>query len=313
MSVRMGLSFGRFPFSGPAPFWRWIDLCEDSAVDSVWLSDRIASRDPFLEPMSALAAIAGRTKRLRFGSDVIVLPTRDPVMLAKQCATVDYLSEGRFFPMFGVGADEAPEWRALGISPQGRGARANEMLRLMTRLWTEDDVTFAGRYFTCDHLTLSPKPHQSPFLFWIGGASPAAIERTARYGQGWIGSSISTPAQTGAVVTAIKAKAGELGRDFEPDHFGAGFTFRFGSWGEPIVQRTIETLASGRARDADPRTYLAVGDADDMMQLVEALHEAGISKFVARPLASTDEEMLEQSRRAAEELIPRVNRLSPVH
>jgi alkanesulfonate monooxygenase SsuD/methylene tetrahydromethanopterin reductase-like flavin-dependent oxidoreductase (luciferase family) len=114
VSVRVGLSFGGFPFSGPAAFWRWVDACEEGAVDSIWLPDRIVSTTPLLEPLSALAAMVGRTRRLKFGTDVVVLPTRDPVLLAKQCATIDYLSEGRFLPAFGIGPTRRRSGRPWG-------------------------------------------------------------------------------------------------------------------------------------------------------------------------------------------------------
>jgi probable F420-dependent oxidoreductase len=306
MSVRIGLTLGAFPFSDAAGFWRWVDVCEAGSIDSIWLSDRLVGAALSLEPLSALAAIAGRTRRLKIGSDVIVLPTREPVLLAKQCATIDYLSDGRFLPAFGVGADQAPEWTALGVRREGRGGRANEMLRLMNRLWTEDDVSFAGTDFSCEHVTITPKPKQSPLPVWIGGTSNAAIERTARYGHGWIGGSVSPPAVTGRIVVAIRARSAELGRPIAEDHYGVGFNFRFGRWDEPIVQRTVQQAAA-RAAGIDPSAYMAVGDANAIVNLVQSYQAAGISKFVLRPLASSEDEMLEQTRRLAEDVIPRVH------
>ncbi len=303
MSVRVGLSFGAFPFSQPSAFWRWVDVCERSAVDSIWLPDRLVGSALSPEPLTALAAIAGRTHRLKVGTDVVVLPIRDPVLLAKQCATIDFLSGGRFLPAFGVGADQAPEWSALRLSSAGRGGRANEMLRLMNRLWTEDDVTFEGRFFQLANVSISPKPTQSPLPVWIGGSSNAAIERTARYGHGWIGSSVSVPAEIGRIVAAIKAKAAEIGRDIAPDHYGAGFSYRFGSWEDPIVERTIRSLAA-RAGNASPSSYMGVGDAEAIIALVKTYEAVGISKFVLRPLATSDDDMLEQTRRLSDEVLP---------
>ena len=89
-------------------------IAANSKVDSIWLSERLVGAQPVLEPLTALAAIGGRTRRLKFGMNTI-LPLRDPLVLAKECATIDYLSDGRFLPMFGVGADVAPEWHALGM------------------------------------------------------------------------------------------------------------------------------------------------------------------------------------------------------
>ncbi len=306
MSVRVGVTLGAYPFADPAGFLRWVDLCESSGIDSIWLSDRIVGAGLSLEPLSALAVIAGRTRRLKIGTTVVVLPLRDPVLLAKQCATIDYLSGGRFLPAFGVGADQAPEWATLGVSAAGRGARANEMLRLMEKLWTEDDVTFAGRHFRCEHVSISPRPVQRPLPVWIGGGSPAAVERTARYGHGWIGGSVSVPSSVAKIIAAIAARSAELGRSIPDDHYGVGFSFRFGRWDDPIVTRTAEQAAV-RTGGADPRSYMAVGDAPAIVELIRSYGEVGVRKFIARPLATTEEEMLTQTRRLAEEVLPLVS------
>jgi probable F420-dependent oxidoreductase len=307
MSVRIGLGFGAFPFSGPEAFWRWVDACEDSDVDSLWLSERLVSAQPFLEPLSALAAIAGRTRRLKFGMNTTVLPLRDPLVLAKECATIDYLSGGRFLPMFGVGNDVAPEWTALNIDTRGRGARSNEMLQLLNRLWSEDNVSFEGKYYRYSNVTISPKPRQTPLPLWIGGSSEAAIERTARYGSGWLAGSAQAPDQLARVIGAIRERAITLGRPIDDDHYGAGFGFRFGSWDEPLVQRNVQALTARIGKDADPHAFIAVGGAEDVIAMCRRLRQAGVSKFVLRPIADSDGDMIEQSRRIAAEVIPEVH------
>ena len=309
MSVRIGLGFAAFPFSGPEAFWRWIDALEDSPVDSMWLSERMVSPQPFIEPLSTLSAVAGRTRRLKFGMNTTVLPLRDPLVLAKECATIDYLSGGRLLPMFGVGNDVSPEWRALGIESKGRGARSNEMLQLLNRLWTEDDVTFDGRYYHYDRVSIHPKPKQTPLPLWIGGSSEAAIDRTARYGSGWLAGAGQSPAQIGRVVKAIKDRCGELGRSIDDDHYGCGFSYRFGDWEEPVVQRNLQALQARLGPDANPRAFMAVGGAAEVIELVTVLRAVGVSKFVARPIAASDEEMLEQSRLMAGEVIPTVHKM----
>ena len=310
MSVRVGLGFIAFPFSSAEAFWRWVDACEDGPVDSVWLSERLVSPQPALEPLTTLAAVAGRTRRLKFGVNATVLPLRDPLILAKECATIDYLSGGRFLPAFGVGNDQAPEWRALGIDPHRRGSRANEMLELLNRLWSEDEVTFEGKHFHYEGVSISPKPVQQPLPVWIGGSSEAAIERTARFGHGWIAGAAQTPAQVGRVVAAIKERARALGRVIEDDHYGAGVSFRFGGWEEPVVQRSVQVFAARAGRDVEPRAYMAVGDAEAIIDLLQAYRAAGACKFVLRPIAASDAEMLDQSRRLAEEVIPFVHALA---
>ena len=89
-------------------------MCENGGVDLIWQTDRIGNQ-PFLESMTTMAARPGRTRRMRFGMNVVSLTFRDPVLLAKQCATIDMLSDGRLLPAFGIGSLLAPEWGALGI------------------------------------------------------------------------------------------------------------------------------------------------------------------------------------------------------
>jgi probable F420-dependent oxidoreductase len=310
VSVRIGLGFAAFPFSAAAAFWRWIDATEETPVDSVWLSERLVGAQTFLEPLSTLAAVAGRTKRLKFGMNTTVLPLRDPLILAKECATIDYLSDGRMLPMFGVGNDQAPEWGAVGFESKGRGSRSNEMLQLLNRLWTEDGVDFEGRYYKYHGVTIYPKPKQNPLPLWIGGSSDAAIERTVRYGSGWLAGAGQSPAQIGRVIAAIKQRSAELGRPIDDDHYGCGFSYRFGSWEEPVVQRNLQALKARLGPEADPRAFMAVGGADEVIELVTVLRAVGVSKFVARPIASSDDEMMEQSRLMAEEVIPTVHKLA---
>ena len=305
MSVRIGLGLANLPFDSPRDLWRWIDRCEDSLVDSIWQTDRLISNQPMLESMSVMAALAGRTQRLKFGMNVVVLPFRDPLVLAKQCATIDYLSNGRLLPAFGVGRATAPEFTGASRSGAHRGAWTDEVLQLFARLWSEDSVTFEGDHINYQDVTIEPKPVQSPLPLWIGGSSKAAIRRTARYGTGWL-SGVQTPAQIAPTIAAIREQSAAEGRPIDDDHYGAGFAYRFGSWDDPIVQRTAAALA--RVPDAgDPRDYIAVGDASDIRARIHEYIAAGASKFVLRPLAETPEEVFAQTDRLIEEVIPAVH------
>ena len=98
-----------------------------------------------LECMATMAALAGRTRRIKFGVNVISLAMRDPVLLAKQCATIDFLSDGRLLPGFGIGSPRGPEWKALHLDTTTRGRVTDEALEIIHRLWTEDSVDFDGQ------------------------------------------------------------------------------------------------------------------------------------------------------------------------
>jgi probable F420-dependent oxidoreductase len=300
--VRLGLGLANFSLEGPKSFWRWIDLCDQSGIDSFWQTDRLVSREPFLESMSAMAAVAGRTERLKFGMNVTVVTFRDPLVLAKQCATIDFLSGGRLLPAFGVGPAVAPEFAATQWSSSSRGARADEALEVMTRLWQEEQVTYHGKYFSYTDASISPRPTQTKLPLWIGGSSPAAIRRTARIGTGWL-AGIQTPADVAPVVEEIAKAARALGRPIDPDHYGAGFAFRFGSWDDAVVDRSARGLQRF-APDLNPRDYLAVGDARAILARIEQYKAAGVSKFVLRPMASDDRDFMDQTHRLIDEVLP---------
>lgn len=302
MSIGIGLGIAGFPFSDPKAFLSWVDLCEERGVDSVWLSERIVSRTPTPELMTTFGVIAGRTERLKFGMNAVVLPLRDPLILAKECASLDYLSGGRLLPVFGVGGEMNPEFRATNRNPKGRGAQSDEMLDIMAALWTGEPVTYEGKYYQYRDAVISPRPVQDPLPLWIGGSSEAAIRRTARIGTGWL-AGLSTPKQVAPVIAAIRQQSAANGRILDDDHYGAGFAFRFGSQDEPVVQRQAAGLA--RIPDAPPPfEYIAAGDGATITARVREYIVAGVSKFVLRPIAETDDEILDQTRRLTEEVVP---------
>ena len=302
MRVAVGLGLMEFPFAGAADYWRWVDLCEAGGVDSLWQTDRLVSRQPILECITAVAALAGRTRRLRFGMNVVSLALRDPVLLAKQCATVDVLSEGRLLPAFGIGSPLGPEWQALDIDTKTRGKRTDESLEIIARLWREDSVDFAGKHYRLTGASISPKPVQPDLPMWIGGSSDAAIRRTAKYGTGWQGGG-ETLEDAGRVVAAIKKAVVEAGRSIDEDHYGAAFPFYFGSASDSLVTGAMAAYAKRTGRDASG--YFAIGDAQTIRDRVAAYVSVGIEKFILRPVGSGDE-VIAQTRRLIDEVLPHI-------
>ena len=301
MGIGVGLGLADFPFADACAFWRWVDMCEEGGVDSLWQTDRLISRQPILECMGAMAALAGRTRRLKFGMNVASLGLRDPLLLAKQCATIDMLSEGRLLPAFGVGSPRGPEWQVRGEAFDKGAKRTEEGLEIVSRLWSEERIDFEGTFYRMREASISPRPVQDPLPLWIGGSSRAAIRRTARWGTGWQAGG-EAPDEVAPVVRAIlEAVAGE-GRDMDPEHFGTGFNVRFGSWDEPLVSRAAE--AQYRRTGRDPRRQWAVGGREDIVGRIREFVDAGISKFILRPLGRDDDDIAGQTRRLIEEVIP---------
>jgi probable F420-dependent oxidoreductase len=302
--VAIGTGIMEFPFSGAAAYWRWVDLCEAGGIDSIWQTDRLVSPQPFLECMSVMAALAGRTRRIKFGVNVLSLAMRDAVLVARQCATIDYLSNGRLLPAFGIGSPLGPEWKTLNLDTKTRGRKTDEGLEVIRRLWAEDKVDFEGVHYHLSGASLSPKPVQPDLPMWIGGSSEAAIRRTARYGTGWQAGP-ETPVQAAEVVAAIRKAAIEEGRTIDDDHYGAGIPFRFGRVDDPGMPALFDAYRK-RTNGRDPLTYFAIGDAEAIVGRIAEYVEAGVSKFILRPAAKGDDDMLAQTRRLAEEVLPLV-------
>ncbi|RPI44113.1 MAG: LLM class flavin-dependent oxidoreductase [Betaproteobacteria bacterium] len=302
-TIAAGIGLTEYPFRTPSGFWRWIDLCEQGGVDSIWQTDRLISRTPILECMTALAAIAGRTRRIKFGVNVIAVAMRDPVLLAKQCATIDVLSEGRLLPGFGIGSPRAPEWDAMHLDRTTRGRRTDEALEIVSRLWMGEKLTYAGKHFQLTNASISPLPVQAELPMWIGGSSEAAVRRTAKYGTGWQAGS-ETPETVGQVIAAIKAAAVEAGRAIDEDHYGASLGFRFGSADDPGVAKAIESYTARTGRDA--RTHFAFGDADAIVERIARYVENDACKFILRPVADGDEDMYAQTRLLVERVLPQM-------
>ena len=302
-NIAGGIGIMEFPFDTVAGFWRWVDLCEAGGIDSIWQTDRLVSRVPILECMTALAAIAGRTKRIKFGVNVVSVAMREPLLLAKQCATLDMLSSGRLLPGFGIGSPRGPEWTAMHLDPTTRGRRTDEALEIIARLWSGEKLDYAGKYFQLTGAQIAPLPVQPDLPMWIGGSSDAAVRRTAKYGTGWQ-SGAETPETVGKVIAAIKTAVVAAGRSIDEDHYGAALAYRFGSWEDPGMARLAEAYETRTGRDA--REAFAIGDADLIMNRLTEYVDAGACKFILRPVAQGDVEMYGQTKRLVEEILPRM-------
>jgi probable F420-dependent oxidoreductase len=308
MAVRIGMGLGRFAFESASDFRGWLDLCEDSAIDSIWQSDQVISRQSALEPMTLLSIVAGATRRLKFGTNAIVLPFRDPITFARQCATLDHMSEGRFLPAVAIGRAEAPEWEATGRSPKGRGTRADEALEVITRLWKSEGADFEGEFFSLKDATINPRPKQDPLPLWLGGASKAAVRRTARFGSGWL-APLQTPEETAETVKAIRDESRRIGRPIPDDHYGATILYRIGA---PADARPPSPSERHREQEKISQSdrierIQAIGDADRVLSLIREFREVGVSKFIAIPLVRNRAELMEQTRLLDKEVLPYAN------
>jgi len=136
---------------------------ERLGFDAVWSGDHIIMHSPILDVMTVLASFAAITERVKIGTAVYLLPLRHPVVTAKQVASLDALSGGRFIFGVGVGGEIAREFAAVGVPVSERGRRTDEGLEILTRVLSQDHVTYEGRYYQIHDVTLEPRPPQQPY------------------------------------------------------------------------------------------------------------------------------------------------------
>jgi len=196
------------------------ERAEEIGVHSVWVHDHVFNvghvferigGKPYYEPLTVLSFVAARTRRVRLGTSVLVLPYHNPIRLAKTAATLDVLSGGRLILGVGVGAIEN-EMRAMGTPFAERGAFTDEAIAVMRALWTEEDPRFDGKYSRFAGMKFSPKPWQPSIPVVIGGVSRAAIRRAARLGDGWQPLGLS-PEGLGQAIASLREEARACGRD----------------------------------------------------------------------------------------------------
>lgn len=281
MKIRIGYGLGTGTSAGGgAGFASLVDALEANRFDSLWLSERVTGGA--VDPIVGLSVAAGRTRKLKLGFSVLVLPGRNPVLLAKELASLDHLSNGRLLPAFGLGVADGAEQQAFGVERTERAKRFDEALPLLRRFWTEDTVDHEGRFFRYEGIGVRPKPVQSPLEVWLGGRAPSELRRVGRLGEGWL-PSFTTPADAAAGRVVVEEAAAAAGRAIDPEHWGALVIY---SRGEALPGR-FAALLKARNPDGDPNDIVPTG-LPALRALLERFCELGFSKFVLVPAAEPE-------------------------
>ena len=219
-----GLNQG--PFCEPENMAALVQTLEQLGYESVWTGEHVILMDPheapspvppetpFLDTIAALSFAAAHTRTLKLGSGIVLLPQRNPVVLAKELAGVDVLSGGRL--LFGVGAGYVPrEFETLGIPYAERGARMTEHIEVIRTLWTQERPTFEGRFTQFSGIQSHPHPRQKPHPpIHVGGMSAAAHKRALAQGNGWDGFFLD-PDATEAALKSLEEAASQVERAAE--------------------------------------------------------------------------------------------------
>ncbi|HLZ68493.1 MAG TPA: LLM class F420-dependent oxidoreductase [Dehalococcoidia bacterium] len=278
----LGRSASREVLSGFA------QAAEATGFDSLWVSDhvivpkRLESRypynesgefpfrpdAPFLDPIATLLFVAGCTERVRLGTAVLIIPYRNPVVQAKELATLDFVSGGRLILGIGTGW-MAEEFAALDVPFAHRGGRTNEYLALIKQLWSAEDTSFSGTFYRLDDVGFAPKPLQQPRPpIWGGGHSEPAFRRGGQLCDGWLGANVS-PQQVAAQFARVQHYAREAGRDPDALTLAARIPLRFAPGNEQALREEVAAYrAAGVSHLAFDMGVRSVETARETMERV---------------------------------------------
>lgn len=251
---------------------------EELGFDSIWVSDHIVIPDSheafgevFYEPLTTLTYVAACTSKIRLGTSVIILPYRNPIVLAKMLSTLDILSSGRV--ILGVGAGWLEdEFSALGLSYNERGFITDEYLEVLRALWTKEQPSFNGRYSEFSHINFLPKPIQKPCPpIWIGGNSKRAIERAVDFGDGWhpVGLTPEEIKEKASNINELLVNKGTMRPDFV------------------ISLRKNLQLTKEKGPDFPDEREILRGTPDRIIKGVGRFRESGVSHLILQVLSGT--------------------------
>ena len=274
MKIRIGVSTTRGDPDADS-IGALADDIEALGFDSIWLPEVLTQAA--VDPIVALAWIGGHNPRLKLGTTAL-LPGRNPLRLAKQVATADALTGGRFLLTLVPGLAQSPERDAVGVATARRGAVIDELLPVLRELWSGKTVSHDGPSGSFPATDLWPLPVQQPFDVWLGGMARASLVRCGRLADGWL-PSLCTPEEVSSGQRVILEAAEEAGRTISPEHFGVSIVYADSALDDPVV-----AALSARSRGRDPRQLVPVGFSA-LRDRLESFIAVGFSKFVVRPIA----------------------------
>lgn len=274
MKVRIGFGLGTRTRLHDETYGAVVDALERLDFDSLWLSEKISGEAP--DPLVAMAYGAGRTTKLKFGMSVMVLPGRNPVVLAKELATLGTMSGGRLLPAFGLGAVDPIEQQAFGVSRSERAALFDETLEVMRKCWTGRPFSHDGTRFHYDGVVVRPAPKRMDV--WLGGIAPSELRRVGRLADGWLPSFV-LPADAEAGRAEIERVCAANDRSIDDDHYGALIPYSSG----PIPEVFLKVLARRRP-DLDDVTDVVPDSWSALQDMIRRFVEVGTTKFVVLPL-----------------------------
>ncbi len=276
MKVRIGFGLGVRTQLNDGGFATVVDALERLRFDSLWLSERLSGESP--DPLVAMSFAAGRTTKLKFGMSVMVLPGRNPVVLAKELATLDRLSDGRLLPAFGLGVADPREQQAFGVHRTERAAWFDESMQVLRKAWTGEPFSHHGERYQYENLRVLPAPRQQRLEVWLGGIAPSELRRVGRLADGWLPSFV-TPDDAARGRETIEATLRDHDRTIDDDHYGALIPYAHG----PVPEPVLAGLAKRRPDLTDPNELVPNG-WDQLIAMIDRFVAVGTTKFVVLPI-----------------------------
>lgn len=281
-----------------ADFARRVDA---AGYDSIWLIENLGSGSPGLECLTTLGYLAACAPRLWIGTSVMLLPLRNPVIMAQAAASLAVLTEGKF--IFGVGVGNGVHNTAVGADAATRGRRCDESLDLMRKLWTGEEIRYDGKFTKLDGYALGPVPPQAPAV-WLGGHSDITVRRAARHGDGYIPVGAS-PDECRDIFERLDGYAAEQGRTKK--HTRAVHTYLgFGQSTEQAMTVASEVLSERYQSDINVRNAAPhlLGSPEDCLRTLQAFESVGVTHFVFDPVCRPQETEMQFERLMKEVIEP---------
>lgn len=333
----LGIATGTEGLMYPIPYSSARDVVDISiyaeklGFHSVWGNDHITTqqyvRDEFdvapryYAPLLTLAAIAERTTTLKVATALLVVPFRNPLVMAKELSTLDELSGGRLLLGIGLGAyreEFEAEYGDLAKTIM-RGEMLDESVEIMNELFTKENVTFKGKYFDIQNAQCIPHPVSKPFPFFFGGNSSNSYRRVAHCGTGWL-PALLTPTEVKAGVVSLGEACEKVGRDINEIEIAPQLSVSIARTHEEAVKkyeasqiyRHSCSLGKSTMKGKDPTAYLdrnLIGSVEEVRAQVERYIEAGVDTFSALIFADNNlEETREHMQLFSEEIISKYNK-----
>lgn len=284
LPTREAIMAGR---ADPSGLFQIAEGAEALGFDSVWVGDSLTAR-PRIDALTTLAAVGARTRRVRLGTAIFLAALRNPILLAYQLVSLDWITGGRVDLGVGYGRPKEPaaehEFHILGLDPSARMKMSEEIVEVMRRLWRENDVSHAGKFTRFDHVTVEPKPAQSGGVpIWLASnAVEPGLKRVARLADAWI-NNIKTPELFGECWQKIQDYAAAAGRDPQAIHPSIYFTLAAGGPQAVIEGQQFLAQYYNRSYEAVANAMLCVtGSWDQVIDHIEKYLTQGARTVVLR-------------------------------